>query len=429
MDLLRSVLESLNINIPKDEDLVLLNPFLDQEIKAYSVKIARDYKLKSPHVWLSSSGSTNRSVQEFKLIALSQAALLKSAEAVNVRLKVHHEDRWLNVLPTYHVGGLGIFFRAYMSKSKVINLYHPTYKWSPEQFYQKLISEKITLTSLVPTQVFDLVANNYIAPPSVRAIVVGGAALPLVLYQQARKLGWPLLPSFGMTEVCSQIATASLDSIITDFGDASVLNVKFRSTTNNKAIGATINQSPSESENFLFPQMQVLDHVELKLDENQFLLVKSPSLMSCSIEVNNQSIKANHFQEEEWYKTQDYAKIKGKVLEVLGRGDDVIKILGEKVSLFYLRQKLEQVFSEQQFFCDWALIADKNLRKGNELILVINRQDLNLKTLLEKILLNFNKQVLPFEKITHIKWINSIPKTSMGKIQYGLLEESLKNEI
>src|SRR6201999_3876047 len=28
----------------------------------------------------------------------------------------------------------------------------------------------------------------------------------------ARRLGWPLLPSYGMTECCSQIATASVDS-------------------------------------------------------------------------------------------------------------------------------------------------------------------------------------------------------------------------
>ena len=42
--------------------------------------------------------------------------------------------------------------------------------------------------------------------------MTGGGALDPSLYKQARDLGWPLLPSYGLTECGSQVATASLSS-------------------------------------------------------------------------------------------------------------------------------------------------------------------------------------------------------------------------
>ena len=66
-------------------------------------------------------------------------------------------------------------------------------------------------SSLVPAQVLDLVRAGLRPPPVLRAIVVGGGAISAELYRDARALGWPVLPSYGMTECCSQIATATHD--------------------------------------------------------------------------------------------------------------------------------------------------------------------------------------------------------------------------
>ena len=40
----------------------------------------------------------------------------------------------------------------------------------------------------------------------------GGGAVSDELYRDARALGWRVLPSYGMTECCSQVATALSDS-------------------------------------------------------------------------------------------------------------------------------------------------------------------------------------------------------------------------
>lgn len=398
MDLLRSILGE-KIASPQNEDhLVLLNPALPEDFQQQLKKIAAKEVLNGPHLWLTSSGSSAGSEREIKLISLSEKALLASANSINQHLNCQKTDRWLNVLPIFHVGGLGIFFRAHLSESEIVNINHSTYKWNPEEFYQKLKSEKITLTSLVPTQVFDLVASNYQAPQSLRAIVIGGAALAPSLYHRARQLGWPLLPSFGMTEVCSQIATAPLSSL---------------NTTDEYTKKDLIDQRP---------ELQILNHVEVKIDDKNLLSVKSSSLMSCSIQVRDNSVEVHSYPEGSWYKTQDCANIKGVNLEIIGRSDETIKILGENVNLPFLRERLASFFLQRHLNIDWALIAEEDLRTGKQLILVVVSQAGNsLNKSLEQIRADFNQQVLPFERVNQIKYVDKIPKSSIGKILYGKL--------
>ena len=61
----------------------------------------------------------------------------------------------------------------------------------------------------MPTQIFDLARAGLAAPPSLRAVVVGGGALRPALWQRGRELRWPLLTSYGLTEAASQVATLS----------------------------------------------------------------------------------------------------------------------------------------------------------------------------------------------------------------------------
>src|SRR6266571_4853844 len=77
------------------------------------------------HVFVATSGTTGA----MKLVALSKDAVLASARAVNERLEVRPNDVWCRVLPLFHVGGLGIRARAYLSRSRVIEM-----EWDPETF-------------------------------------------------------------------------------------------------------------------------------------------------------------------------------------------------------------------------------------------------------------------------------------------------------
>ena len=157
---------------------------------------------------------TSGSEGQPKWVILSKRAFLVSAEAVNRHLAATAQNRWLIALPTHHVGGFSIFARAYVSGASVHQMAE---KWSPQRFTDLCAEERITLSSLVPTQVFDLVQARLPAPLTLRAIVVGGGGLAQDIGLAAAELGWPLLQSYGMTESASQIATEPLDHLQSGF--------------------------------------------------------------------------------------------------------------------------------------------------------------------------------------------------------------------
>lgn len=145
-----------------------------------------------------------------KGVCLTHGNLQASAFAAAFHLGLRREDRWLACLPLFHVGGLSILMRNVLLGSPV--LIHE--RFDPERV-SAAIEDGITHVSLVPTMLGRLieVRGERPAPASLRGILLGGAAAPPVLLERARKLGFPLLPTYGLTEACSQVATcASGDS-------------------------------------------------------------------------------------------------------------------------------------------------------------------------------------------------------------------------
>jgi O-succinylbenzoic acid--CoA ligase len=96
-----------------DESHLLLNPRMPREerrrLESYVVPL-------KAHVWLATSGTSGA----LKLTALSKKALLASAASVNRHLQSYSKYVWCCVLPTFHVGGLGIYARALLSGARVV---------------------------------------------------------------------------------------------------------------------------------------------------------------------------------------------------------------------------------------------------------------------------------------------------------------------
>ncbi|MGZ8867916.1 MAG: AMP-binding protein, partial [Thermoanaerobaculia bacterium] len=181
------------------ETHLLLNPRLPAGEREKLERLAEAVPGLRGHVWVATSGSSGA----LKLVALSKDAILSSAAAVNDHLDARPGDVWGRVLPSFHVGGLGIDARAALTGSRV-----EAFGWDPRRF----AAGGFTLSSLVPAQVRDLVSAGLRAPRDLRAIVVGGGNLSDDLYSAGRELGWPLLPSYGLSEAASQVATATLQS-------------------------------------------------------------------------------------------------------------------------------------------------------------------------------------------------------------------------
>ena len=369
---------------------LFLNPRLS-EADATETRLAfdscvREHALQGT-VGLMSSGSTGSR----RLVLLTKDAFLESARSVNHHLEITNDDVWLKVLPSFHVGGLSIFARASLLKNRVIEVT----EWDPSCCTELMRAHSVTVTALVPTQIFDLVKEGLRSPPSLRAVVVGGARLDDQLCAQARSLGWPLVRSFGMTECCSQIATEELGE-----------------------------KSPQET-------LRLLGHVEARVRESERLEIRSRSLFCGEILFSEQGFEFQKQKQGDWFVTGDRAQLSnetgesGKIwIRPLGRVSDQTKILGELVSLSRLQSVLESL--RQDFFPshDACVLLKSDERNGAKVIFLCTQND---PQKCEQIVRKFNLMVMPYERIQDVQRDvfvrKSIPRSSLGKV---LVTEALQ---
>lgn len=395
------------INLFSEENEILLNPRWPKKdydhLFSLAENVQEERKLNA-HVWIATSGSTAESVAGTKLVAISKQALKSSALAVNQHLRSDSEDVWAQVLPTFHVGGLGIEIRAALSGARVVSALREYKKntsaeelltelrWDVNHFYEVLKKEKCTLSALVPAQVYDLVSQSLRAPSTLRAIVIGGGAFEPELYKKARDLGWPVLPSYGMTETASQIATASLESL------------------------KNLND---------FPEVTLLPHAQAERTREGFLRIKASSLFTCYAQNTLQGIQHWDPKVDGWFTTEDKGDVVGRTLVIEGRSKDYVKIGGEGTNLARLRSLLETCALAIR--TDWAtrlvLVDMPSERLGSEIHLV----SLLSEEETSEVVRAYTEKVLPFEKIRKIYYLNEIPRSDLGKVLWGELRFKLRN--
>lgn len=135
-----------------------------------------------------------------KIVPLSYANIAASVTASRQRLGNGADDRWLLSLPLNHVGGLSILWRSLEAGGAVIV--------SPfDSSGGPIERHRPTYASMVPTMVHRLLQRNPDALASIGAVLVGGASLSSRLWSEADGAGVHLVPTYGMTETGSQIAT------------------------------------------------------------------------------------------------------------------------------------------------------------------------------------------------------------------------------
>jgi O-succinylbenzoic acid--CoA ligase len=380
------------IDWQNSENHILLNPrWSDSETQSLC-EVAEAITVKNNlqgHIWLATSGSTSEAVGQIKLVALSKSAFVASAKSVNLHLRVTAKDRWLQVLPRFHVGGLGVEVRAELSQGQVVQDFD---KWDPVRIHQTILDQKISIASMVPTQVFDLVQAGLRSPASLRAVIVGGGILNESLYHQARRLSWPVLPSYGMTETCSQIATASLVTLL--------------------------------SEKMALPEK--LPHVEWRNNSDGLLQVRGASLLtSYGQRQKDGEIVDWDPKSEGWFTTEDFVDLHGDYVRFMGRKNDFIKIGGEASSMGRLREIFDRVIATSaSAVAQQVLLTDApSERLGSEIHLVSTLDAEN--ALLSQIKEKYDLEVLPFERIREVKYIADIPRTDLGKVLWAQLKREL----
>lgn len=337
-----------DMRVHEKEILTKLNPFF-----------LRD------HFILFSSGTTGGDLKGY---ALSKKALFKNAEAVNAHFNLTGNDIWGLSLPVYHVGGLSVLARAHLLKNKVIDLRN----WDPDIWIKNI--NEVTITTIVPTQLYDLVRKNIQSPSSLKYLVVGGDYLSGALKEEALKLGWPVIRTFGMSEVSSQLASS---------------------------------KSPANDD------LEVLPIHDVKTEDGR-LMVKSQALFTLEFSLG-EKFKVNTAKElcdkDGYYITKDRAQIEDHKIIPLGRIGDEAKIAGHLVNLNQLKETLSSFLLKKNLFNRMEFCLEDDERKGKKLILLTDVQSHS-----NEITSEVSELIRPV-RIDEVRMVENLERTTLGKLK------------
>src|SRR4051812_39119141 len=126
-----------------------------------------------------------------KPVSISLANINANADAV---LSAIAPGRCLCPLPLSHIGGLMVLLRAWRSRTTAVI--------GPAD------TPDVTVASLVPTQLNRLIHRP--PPHTLECVMLGGAPADPTLLTRAREAGWPVRPSYGLTQACSAVTLADV---------------------------------------------------------------------------------------------------------------------------------------------------------------------------------------------------------------------------
>lgn len=237
-------------------------------------------------------------------VVLSRRAFRASATASAANLGWIEEDRWLLPLPVAHVGGLSIVTRCLLARRPVVLATGA----EPGALVEAVSRHRVTLLSLVPTMLSRILRlePGALPPEHLRAVLLGGAAAPPALLEEAADRGWPVLTTYGLTEGCSQVTTQT------------------RGTVNRGELGSG----------------RPLPGVELRIGRDDVIEIRGPTLFSAYVPA------ADHppLLPGGWFSTGDRGRLdEAGNLHVLGRRGDRIVTGGENVDPAEVERALEQI--------------------------------------------------------------------------------------
>ena len=257
---------------------------------------ASSEELPEPAAWLEddvhwllrSSGTTGQP----KLISLSWLQIEANARGAEQRFGLTSSDSWLCVLPLGHIAGASIIARSF-----VVGLSVSLSDFCADTFSDTIDLHGVTVASVVPTMLGRVLARSSRPPASLRILMVGGAAFPRRLAEQAED--WPVWLTWGMSETASQIATSPMKTALEE-------------------------------------GLEPIADTVVSVDQDQYLCVRGPIAPGG------------------YWQTSDLGELSasGKV-RVHGRGDDVVKVGGNRINL----ARVKRIFEEEVSAVDLEVFA------------------------------------------------------------------------
>ena len=237
-----------------------------------------------------------------------------SASAVASRLGLTADDRWGLCLSLGHIGGLSLVVRAVMTGASV-RLWP---KFDAASVARAVLGGQVTHLAVVPVMLRRILSHlvGERIPPSLRCVLVGGAAASRPLLDEAWSAGLPVAPTWGMTETASQIATALPDLARRRPGTAGrpLRGVEVRVAPRGRAPHDTAEGSPAHT-------------------APGALQVRGPTLASAVIRGPGEPPAPLPTDPDGWFTTSDVGRVDREGLVWIGgRADEIIVSGGLNVS-------------------------------------------------------------------------------------------------
>ncbi|GIW03146.1 o-succinylbenzoate--CoA ligase [Roseiflexus sp.] len=338
--------------------------------------------LDAPFVMMFTSGTTGTP----RGVVLTYGAFFASAMASAYRIGVLPGDRWLCVLPLYHVGGLSILLRSCLYGTAV-DLWQ---RFDAPAITERLKATPVTLISLVPTMLYRLLDDAGDAPPNLRLVLLGGAAAPTDLLERALEAGWPIATTYGLTEAASQVATALPDEVRRKPG----------------SVGRPL----------IFTHVRVTNEQGRDQPPGVYgnILVRGPTLM-------RGYLGEAPLDADAWFATGDigYLDADGD-LWVVQRRSDLIISGGENI----YPAEVEQALRQHPAVADVAVVGVPSAEWGQQVGAAIVLRDPSVSV--EAILAFSRTRLAGYKQPRVVRIVAELPRTASGKIQREAVINLLK---
>ncbi len=328
-----------------------------------------------------------------KIVPLKRRQMYFAAEASagNFRPDINHF--WLLCLPLNHIGGISIVLRSILYGSGIYRM---------NRFDVDMVSTFLSentmfqVASLVPTMLKRLLdIPAFRVHKSFQAILVGGGPVTPDLIQESLNCGIPLVPSYGMTETCAQIAA-------------------------NPVLKPSGRYTPLKSTGMIFPpnEIQIRDIEGRKVGANTSgaIWLRGPQVFDgyYSPENNNDS-----FDEDGWFNTGDFGHMNANgQLFIETRRTDLIITGGENVSPFEVESELEKIDP----ITEAAVLGLPHEEWGQEVVaVVVARTKQEIKA--EEIVNNLKERITSYKIPKKIVQAPALPRTESGKVKRSELRK------
>jgi o-succinylbenzoate---CoA ligase len=357
------------------------------------LKLISDIDLEAVQAIIYTSGTTGTP----KGVQLTYSNHFHSAIASGLSLGTNATEHWLVCLPLFHVGGLSMIWRSLIDGATLTLL--P--RFDLNLVNGAIATGKITRISLVPTMLHRLLDSIDVDDfsgqmenlPKLRGILVGGATMSQQLLERCLKLRLPIMPTYGMTEAASQIATLRLQDLERKQG----------------SVG------------------QPLACNQIKISSSDRPDIELPSGGIGQIWIKGLNVMLGYVNtlerwQDRWFPTGDLGYVDHEgFLYVVNRRTDLIISGGENI----YPAELEAILEQHPAIQDICVVGQSDREWGQIVVAVVVATELLTLSEIRDFCLKHDLTRYKLPKVIHLA--DHLPKTVSGKIARLQVLELLKN--